>query len=147
MARRKKAIDPRIVAQLARIHCTYAEIAAVVDCSVETLKRRFVPLIETSRENGKASLRRMQFAKAMDGNITMLIWLGKQFLDQKEARFTHELTGKDGGPIETADLSMPDELRERLAQRFAGIASRLMADGFREHSGNGANGAGNGTGI
>jgi hypothetical protein len=32
----------------------------------------------------------------MTGNPTMLIWLGKQYLDQKDK---NELTGKDGGPL------------------------------------------------
>ncbi len=30
------------------------------------------------------SLRRRQYSAAMDGNSTMLIWLGKQWLGQKE---------------------------------------------------------------
>ena len=34
--------------------------------------------------NGRMSLRREQFKKAMDGDRTMLIWLGKQHLDQRD---------------------------------------------------------------
>ena len=33
---------------------------------------------------GKISLRRAQFEKALNGNVVMQIWLGKQHLDQKE---------------------------------------------------------------
>lgn len=33
---------------------------------------------------GKASLRRMQFKSAEDGNVTMQIWLGKQMLGQRD---------------------------------------------------------------
>ena len=33
---------------------------------------------------GKMSLRRRQYSAAMDGNSAMLIWLGKQWLGQKE---------------------------------------------------------------
>ncbi len=34
--------------------------------------------------NGRMSLRREQFRKAMSGDRTMLIWLGKQHLDQRD---------------------------------------------------------------
>lgn len=36
------------------------------------------------KETGKASLRGKQFAVAMTGNPTMLIWLGKNMLGQKD---------------------------------------------------------------
>ena len=36
------------------------------------------------------SLRRMQFEKAQTGNTTMLIWLGKQMLGQKDKIETSE---------------------------------------------------------
>lgn len=32
----------------------------------------------------KTSLRRLQWKKASEGNVAMLIWLGKQILGQKE---------------------------------------------------------------
>ena len=32
----------------------------------------------------KTSLRRVQISKAMDGDNTMMVWMGKQLLDQKE---------------------------------------------------------------
>lgn len=34
--------------------------------------------------NGRMSLRREQFRSAMNGNVTMQIWLGKQYLGQVE---------------------------------------------------------------
>lgn len=37
------------------------------------------------QELGKASLRRRQHRLAMSGHPTMLIWLGKQYLGQKDA--------------------------------------------------------------
>jgi hypothetical protein len=60
------------------------EIAAVVGCSVDTLENRFSDIIQIGRENGKASLRRMQYQKAKEGSVPMLIWLGKQLLDQRD---------------------------------------------------------------
>jgi len=83
-------IDPATVQALARIHCTYAEMAAVLNCDESTLRRRFASLIKRGAEEGKASLRRMQFKAAEGGNATMMIWLGKQHLgqvDESRVRF------------------------------------------------------------
>ena len=35
---------------------------------------------------GRTSIRRAQYKAALDGNPTMLIWLGKQLLGQKEPK-------------------------------------------------------------
>lgn len=51
------------------------------------------------RGTGKISLRRKQFQTALagKGNVSMLIWLGKQWLGQKDAA---EFSGPDNGPIQ-----------------------------------------------
>ena len=41
-------------------------------------------------------MRRKQFEVANNGSVPMLIWLGKQYLDQKDKQ---EVTGADGGAI------------------------------------------------
>lgn len=79
-----KKIDERQVKELASIQCTMIEMAAVLDCSVDTLERRFADVIKNAREMGKASLKRKQFQVAMSGNVGMLIWLGKILLGQKD---------------------------------------------------------------
>lgn len=61
------------------------EIASVMNCSVDTLENRYSDIIKSGQASGKSSLRRMQFKKAMEGNATMLIWLGKHYLDQKDS--------------------------------------------------------------
>ncbi len=91
-------IDPEQVERLSAIHCTHEEMAAVLGCSTDTLVRRFADRIEKGRERGKASLRRRQFEMAMAGDRTMLIWLGKQYLEQADK---NEHTGRGGKPIET----------------------------------------------
>jgi hypothetical protein len=60
------------------------EIAAVMKCSVDTLENRYSEVIKIGREEGKQSLRRAQWKKALEGNPAMLIWLGKFYLGQKE---------------------------------------------------------------
>lgn len=84
MGRPRKVISAEQVEQLAAIQCSYAEMAAVLGCNESTLTRRFAQAIKKGRENGKASLKRMQYKKAMEGNPTMLIWLGKQHLGQAD---------------------------------------------------------------
>lgn len=84
MARPKKKIDQSLVEKLASIHCTMAEIASVCDCSVDTLERRFAEAIKKAKDKGKSSLRRLQWESAQKGNNTMLIWLGKQILGQRD---------------------------------------------------------------
>jgi hypothetical protein len=127
-------IDPAQVEALARIHCTHAEIAAVLGCHKDTITNRFSDLIEKGKEEGRASLRRQQWKLATAGNATMCIWLGKQLLGQQD-RQTLEHSGPDGGPIEV----QAHELRSRLASRVAGIAARVGArtDHPEPHGGGG----------
>lgn len=79
-------VDAEDVEKLAVLMCTMEEIAAHFNVSVDTLERNFADVIKRGRERGKESLRRMQWKSAMDGNVTMQIWLGKQILKQKEPK-------------------------------------------------------------
>lgn len=84
MARPTKKIDPELLDKLAAIHCTMEEMAAVFDCSVDTLERRFADVIKKGKAKGRASLRRLQYESAQKGNTGMLVWLGKQLLNQRD---------------------------------------------------------------
>ena len=97
MARTPKRIVPAQVKKLASIGLSNAEIGAVLDCSPDTIERRFKGIMKAGREHRNASLRRKQFEVAVAGNPTMLIWLGKQFLGQADKQ---EVTGQNGGPLQ-----------------------------------------------
>lgn len=84
MARPKLEIDPTLVLKLAAIHCTMNEIASVVECSVDTLERRFADVIAKGRDQGKMKLRKGLWDLAEDGNLGALIWLSKQHLGMSE---------------------------------------------------------------
>ena len=84
MARPKKQVDVELLEKLASIQCTNEELSNMVGVSIDTLLRRYATLIKKARDNGKKSLRRMQWEAAQKGNVTMLIWLGKQYLGQKD---------------------------------------------------------------
>jgi hypothetical protein len=105
VGRPKKEINYNLVDSLCEIQCTGEEIAAVLDIDYDTLNAAlkrdkgvgFSDYFSQKRNVGKKSLRRRQWQAAIDdGNTTMLIWLGKQFLGQSDKQ---ELTGKDGEPI------------------------------------------------
>jgi hypothetical protein len=100
----KKLIDYAVVERAASIGCTRDEIAAVIGVSTVTLHSRMnddplvLEAIERGSNKGKATLRRFQWKGAQDGNATMLVWLGKQMLGQKDM-LRQEHTGEDGAPI------------------------------------------------
>jgi AraC-like DNA-binding protein len=81
---RKVAIDPAQVKLLAAVGCTLPEMAQVLHCSVSTLSERFIATMEAGRLERNASIRRLQFKLAMEGDRTMLVWLGKQWLGQSD---------------------------------------------------------------
>ena len=76
---------------LARIQCTQREAAAVLGVHRDTFTKflntheKAMEAWEDGGETGKASLRRMQFKNADSGNATMQIWLGKQWLGQRDS--------------------------------------------------------------
>lgn len=85
MARPKIELDYNAIEKLANIQCTQKEIASFLGCSVDTLQRdeKFCDLYNKGKENGKMSLRRMQF-KLAEKSYAMAIWLGKQYLGQRD---------------------------------------------------------------
>lgn len=86
MARPKAKIDETEVEKLAAMFCTTEEIASFFNVDKRTIERRFAAVLANGRNKGKISLKRKQYLVAMDGNVQMLIWLGKQHLDQKDKR-------------------------------------------------------------
>lgn len=109
--------DPKTFQQLrslGKIQCTIAEAASVMLCSYECLQ---VFLSESEdaatafyggREQGKVSLRRTQFSMSKR-SAAMGIWLGKQYLGQREpnlsfGEFATGLTDELGAEPPTALL-------------------------------------------
>ena len=83
--RPKFEIDYNAVDKLAGMMCTQQEIASFLGCDVRTLQRdeEFCRIYKNGQEKGKMSLRRMQW-KLADKNTSMAIFLGKQYLGQKD---------------------------------------------------------------
>lgn len=83
--RPKKEIDYTTVEKLANIQCTQEEIASFLGISSRTLLRdeKFKELFAKGRENGKMSLRRIQWKHA-EKSASMAMFLGKQYLGQRD---------------------------------------------------------------
>ena len=104
-----KPIDYKKLDAMCAIHCTGEECASLLDMSYEHLNNQlrrddnggFLEYFKLKGAGGKMSLRRKQYDQAMNGNSTMLIWLGKQWLqqaDKSETVSTHIV--KDTGEHE-----------------------------------------------
>ena len=104
MGRPRKEINWTTLKKLCEIQCTLDEIAGVFDCSIDTIERAvkgkhgctFADLFKNWGAVGKKSLRRKQYERAMAGDRVMLIWLGKQWLGQRDKS---ELSGPDGSSL------------------------------------------------
>lgn len=125
--RPKKVIDYELVEKLAHIHCTQEEIAEVLGVSVKTLQRNkeFCRIYKKGISSGKMSLRRQQWKAAERGNTTMLIWLGKQYLEQKD--------DADMNALKKEELAMKKKEMEKESSGLAtpdleGFVAALKAD-------------------
>ena len=72
------------VEKLASYGLTNKEIGEALGYDDSTLKRKFENFLIKGRGELKKRLKRKQIEVAMSGNVAMLIWLGKQYLDQSE---------------------------------------------------------------
>ena len=89
----KKELDVTVFEELCKIQCTKFEICGVLHVSDKILDRMikdvykstFSEVYEKYSADGKMSLRRAQF-KLAERNPTMAIWLGKQYLGQREPK-------------------------------------------------------------
>lgn len=101
MGRPRKEIDFEEFKKLCRLYCTKTEVAGWFDVSLATLERRikewakehgvddtFEALVKRYSAHTKVSLRRRQIEIALNSkkdNVSMLIWLGKQLLNQMDS--------------------------------------------------------------
>lgn len=105
MGRPRKEIDRNNFEKLCAMMCTQEEIAGFFNCHIDTInnwcKREygetFSDTFKRLSASGKISLRRTQWRHA-ERNVTMAIWLGKQYLGQRDR---HSVEHQDLGKVET----------------------------------------------
>lgn len=127
-------IDWEKVDQLLISGCPGTEVAEFLGICNDTLYRRieeekkmpYSAYLQQKRSKGKALIRSQQFAKALGktdaGDTTLLIWLGKVHLEQKEVKENqadalnekkfdekmNQVIGLLGGTIPEPDLNISD---------------------------------------
>lgn len=87
--RPKKNLTPNELEKLVSMGCTDEEIAAWFGVCVRTIERKrkepeYAEIFDSARAVTRISLRRAQLQAALAGNTTMLVWLGKIMLGQKD---------------------------------------------------------------
>ena len=92
IGRPRQKIDPMQVYEMARIHCTWEEMASALLVSPDTLKTHFSEIVDLARGEGKKSLRRNMFDQVEKGSTPIMIWLSKNYLGMKDAEPTQQQT-------------------------------------------------------
>lgn len=126
-------INWQIFDALCGVQATLTELAGHFGCSEDTIERAvqrdhgmgFAEYFAQKRGKGLLSLRRKQFALALGGDRTMLIWLGKQHLGQREPI---AITGADGGPVKHQDVPASAEERAAAVEDLMKKAEERRAD-------------------
>ena len=85
MARPKKYhIDTKQLQKLAKLGCTNKEMADFFGCSADLLEKSYSEYLTKGRAEQKMRLRQLQWKSAEKGNVSMLIFLGKNILGQQD---------------------------------------------------------------
>lgn len=105
--RPKKQIDLEAVRELASEGNTQEEIARALGFARATFANRkdVTEAYYKGMAEMKLSLRHWQFNAARGGNIQMLIWLGKQYLGQRDTPAPTE-ENNDNGVLPLVDMLM-----------------------------------------
>lgn len=110
-----------------RIHATAEECADFFQCSADTIDRRlkeegwsgFAEFYKSHQAEGVISLRRAQWQAAQAGNPTMLIWLGKQYLGQRDqVSHEHQVTGEVTFDWAKLDLETLEKISDACASQL-----------------------------
>ncbi len=109
MGRPRAELNLKLIRSLAQIGCTLTEIASIIGVNEKTIRRRASDEMEKGHNEMRTTLRRWQYLKAKDGNVAMLIWLGKQFLGQRER--IDETIREEVVTIEPFDATKTDAAR------------------------------------
>lgn len=88
-----KKVSAALVKRLASVGCTADEVAIVCECSRSLIYEKYGTAFELGKADLKRKLRHKQVQMALSGNPAMLIWLGKNLLDQKDKQDI-EVTGR-----------------------------------------------------
>ncbi len=88
--RKKAALDPVQLEKLCMMQCPLAEIAAWFGVATKTIERRakepkFAELLERGKQKGRIAIRRALMDQVQKGNMTAIIWAGKNILGYRDS--------------------------------------------------------------
>jgi hypothetical protein len=92
VGRNKTVIPEEEFQKLAELHCTWQEISDWYSVPVSTLRDNFADLYQKGTTKTKQRLRQAQLKLAMNGDRSMLIWLGKNILGQSDQPINNDST-------------------------------------------------------
>lgn len=89
--RPRRIFNPVVFERLAFSGCSYDEIAAYFGCHQDTVRRLvkhepYQAIWQSALAGGRAIVRSKQLELAQQGDVKMLIWLGKQYLGQRDEK-------------------------------------------------------------
>lgn len=97
VGRPKLKFDMKVVGAFGAVKASYRFMADYFGCDLATIERRmkneegeFCIQYKKGLAKTKFNLSKKQIELAMSGNVTMLIWLGKQLLNQSDKQETGE---------------------------------------------------------
>jgi hypothetical protein len=113
-------IDLAELEKLCVLQCTQREIAAWFGCTERTIesyakKPEVAEVMDRGRAKGQISVRRAQMKLLEAGNATMGVWLGKQYLGQRDVTPV-ELSGASGVPLKIS-LEVLDAILSQKKKR------------------------------
>jgi hypothetical protein len=119
--------DLKKIEQLAIVQCNYKEIANIIGCHPDTLFKTKIynELIERGHEKGKTSLRQMMFKTAMEGSITMQIFLSKQMLGYSDKA----ILDMNNRVALTLNYKLPEKKQEAITAEYVKNEEDQRADG------------------
>ena len=107
MARPRIILDEPKIVELAAKGYIMQEIATFMGVSDDTLTRNYADAIKRGHRLRDGGLRAKQVEEAMKGNPTMLIWLGKNLLNQSDRRdYTLETREVSFDGLSTPDITI-----------------------------------------
>jgi hypothetical protein len=104
-----KQLDARKIELMAEVGCSREEIGLLCGVSTSTIDRNYDGAVKQGHAKRNYNLRKLQYESAKRGSVAMLIWLGKQWLGQKEH-------------IELAQADVLNELLSEYKKRYERLA-------------------------
>lgn len=83
--RKPMPIDEKLLYKLAQTMLPVTSIATILECSTDTLEKRFYGILQAGRENRRVSLVQKMWHQALfEKDTKMMIWLSKQHLGYRD---------------------------------------------------------------